>query len=137
MKQLHLDSEYRRRWQEYHTADGRVYDSRKINWRHVEWEKVVKIVTFMNRKKHVVKCSDPRFQFFMCFRWGGVKPVYKHGEYVGHGQIKLWTIGWSDGKKVYLKDIDFYTGNLEKEYESDLKQFRNHIHPRVQNFSKI
>lgn len=128
---LHLDSEYRRRWQEYHTADGNKFDSRVINWRNVEWEKVVGIDTYMNGQKHSVSCNDVRFQFFLCFRWGGQEPVYVDGRYVKHKPIKIWTVGWTDGKVAYLKDIDFFTGNLIQEYYESLGKFVGHVHPRV------
>ena len=128
---MHLDSEYRRRWQEYHTADGKVFDSRIVNWRQVEWEKVVKVDTYMNSKKHSVSCQDPRFKYFMCFRWGGQKPVYKNGVYEKHEPIKIWTTGWTDGNTCYLKDVDFFTGDLIKNYVAPLETFKGHIHPRI------
>lgn len=133
-KVLHLDSEYRRRYQEYHLADGTVKDSREINWRQVDWEKVVKIITYMNGNKHVSKCNDPYFKFFMCFRWGGREAQYNaKKEYIGHTKINLWTTGWTDGKTCFLMDIDFYTGKCVKEYKAPLKMFKSHIHPRVKS----
>lgn len=128
---MHLDSEYRRRWQEYHTADGKVFDSRVINWRQVEWEKVVKVDTYMNNRKHSISCQDPRFKFFMNFRWGGRKPYYKDGVFKEYKPIKIWTIGWCDGKTCYLEDVDFFTGDSTKTYTAPLSEFKGHIHPRV------
>jgi len=137
MKKLHLDSEYRRRWQEYHTADGKVFDSRIVNWRNVEWEKVIQIDTYMNSHKHSVNCNDPRFRFFMCFRWGGQEPIYKHGIYEKHRKVKIWTIGWTDGIECYLKDICFYTGKFIKDYVAPLQEFKMHIHPRIKQTQRI
>lgn len=137
MKYLHLDSEYRRRWQEYHTADGKTFDSRLINWRQVEWEKVIRIDTYMENQKHSVSCTDPRFRFFMCFRWGGQEPVYKHGVYQKHRKIKIWTIGWADDSKAHLKDICFYTGAHIKDYTAPLAEFKMHIHPRIKLMQRI
>jgi hypothetical protein len=131
MQIMHLDSEYRRRWQEYYLSNGTVKDSRQINWRNVEWEKVVRIDTFINGKKHSVTCQDHRFKYFMCFRWGGVKPVYENGAYKSHGNIAIWTVGWTDGTTCFLKDIDFFTGDHIKDYISPLSNFKGHIHPRV------
>ena len=137
MKKLHLDSEYRRRWQEYHTADGKVFDSRIVNWRNVEWEKVIQIDTYMNSHKHSVNCNDPRFRFFMCFRWGGQEPIYKYGIYEKHRKVKIWTIGWTDGVKCHLKDICFYTGKFIKDYVAPLEEFKMHIHPRIKQMQRI
>lgn len=134
---LHLDSEYRRRWQEYHTADGKTFDSRLINWRQVEWEKVIGIDTYMNSYKHSVSCSDPRFRFFLCFRWGGQEPVYKHGVFEKYRRIKIWTIGWADDTTAHLMDIDFYTGKHIKNYTTPLKDFSMHIHPRIKLMQRI
>lgn len=134
---LHLDSEYRRRWQKYHTADGKTFDSRLINWRQVEWEKVIGIDTYMNSYKHSVSCSDPRFRFFLCFRWGGQEPVYKHGVFTSYRRIKIWTVGWADDAMAHLMDIDFYTGKHIKNYTAPLKTFKGHIHPRIKNMRRI
>lgn len=136
MKYLHLDSEYRRRWQEYHTAAGKTFDSRVINWRNVEWEKVIQIDTYMNNQKHSVKCNDPRFKFFLCFRWGGQEPIYKNGVFEKYKPIKIWTVGWSDGKTAFLKDICFYTGNFMKNYTAPLSEFKMHIHPRIKELQQ-
>lgn len=136
MKTLHLDSEYRRRWQEYHLADGRTFDSRQVNWRQVDWEKVVKIETYMNNQRHTVDCQDPRFRFFLCFRWGGQEPVYKNGKFKKYKPIKIWTTGWTDGVTAFLKDVDFYTGNLIKTYKTPLSEFKTHIHPRVKQWQQ-
>jgi hypothetical protein len=71
MRELHLDSIYRDRWQEYCLADGRVFDSRQINWRLVEWEKVVSITTHIRGKTYLTHCKHPSHRFFVIYRWGG------------------------------------------------------------------
>ena len=119
---LALDSQYRNRYQLYHLADGTAVDSRLRNWRQVDWEKVVKIETYMKDKKHVVDCSDPRFEFFIVFRWGGRE---------AGKVIDIWTQGWSDGAMCYLTDIDFKSGRLLKTYQEPLSLFMGHVHPRV------
>lgn len=133
MQKLHLDSEYRRRWEEYYLADGKILNSCLINWRQVEWEKVVKLVASIEGQRHEITPAEKTdFKFFMRFRWGGQKAQFdSNGKYKGHKKINIWTIGWTDGEKCYLRDIDFYTGNLIKEYETPLAQFKQHIHPRV------
>lgn len=126
IKALHLDSEYRNRWQEYYTADGKKFDSRYTNWRQVDWEKVVKVVTNLNGKVYQSTCSNSNFLFFLCFRWAGFS--WKNNKKV---PIRLWTVGWSDGKNAFLEDYDFKTGEIEKKYTAPLSEFKKHIHPRV------
>jgi hypothetical protein len=65
----------------------------------------------------------------MNFRWWGKEAKYKNQEYIGHEIVNLWTIGWTDGVTCYLKDIDFYTGLLVKEYQEPLSTLQAHIHP--------
>lgn len=126
MKNLALDSEYRKRWQLFHLADGTVKDSREVNWRHVEWEKVIKIEVYILDKVHSVNCNNPNFQFFLNLRHAGL--TWKDNKKV---KINEWCIGWTDGIRAFLKDIDFFTGNIVKEYVVPLVQLRKHIHPRV------
>lgn len=133
MKKLHLDFEYRNRWEEFYLLNGTVEDSRLKNWREVAWDKVVQISVHMAGCVHTVDCKAPGFKAFMNFRWGGQEAVFKEGRYLHHVPIKIWTIGWTDGRDCFLKDIDFYTGNLIKEYKSSLKQFSGHVHPAVAN----
>jgi hypothetical protein len=121
IKALHLDSEYSRHWQEYYTSDGKMYDSRFVNWRQVDWEKVVRIDTNIKGNNHSINCNHSSFLFFMCFRWGG-----KHNK----KPIHIWTTGWTDGIKCFLTDIDFHTGIVIRNYESRLSNFNSHIHPR-------
>ena len=132
MRRLHLDSEYRDRWEEFFLVNGTVEDSRLKNWREVNWRDVIQISVHILDHVHVVDCKGPGFKTFMNFRWGGQEAIYADdGQYVGHMPIKIWTVGWTDGETCFLKDIDFYTGDLIKEYKTPLKQFREHLHPLV------
>lgn len=132
METLHLDSEYRNRWVEFHLVDGTREDSRLKNWRQVAWDQVICLSTHLLGYVYTVHCTDKEFKAFMNFRWGGREPTYNDkGQYVKHRDIKIWTIGWTDGKKCFLKDIDFYTGKLIKDYIAPLSQFKGHIHPAV------
>ena len=132
MKYLHLDSEYRNRWVEFHLANGTVEDSRLKNWRQVAWDQVVRIVCHMVGDVHQVDCKGPGFRAFLNFRWGGREATFdKKGKYVDHREIKIWTIGWTNGRYCFLKDIDFYTGRYVKGYIAPLSQFMGHVHPLV------
>lgn len=126
-----LDSEYRKRYQEFHLVDGTIEDSRQINWRDVKWDEVTKIVTFMNKKIHVMETESEDFKCFMCFRWAGREAIYEEQKFIRHQLINIWTVGWTDGKNHYLTDIDFYSGNVVKKYTTPLKEFRAHVHPTI------
>ena len=129
----HLDNEYRDRWEEYYLSDGKTKDSRKINWRDVEWEKVKKIGIFIRDRKHFIdKRGKNNFKGFMRFRWGGREAIYDDkGRYQRHKEINIWTFGWTNGKTAFLKDIDFKTGNLIKTYQMRLSEIRSHVHPNL------
>ena len=132
MRKLHLDSEYRNRWIEFHLANGTVEDSRLKNWRRVAWNQVIHLSAHLLDHVHQVDCKDPCFKAFMNFRWGGQEAIYNRGgKYLGPRKVRIWTIGWTDGQLCFLKDIDFYTGQLIKNYTAPLSQFRGHIHPLV------
>jgi hypothetical protein len=124
MKKLHLDSEYRDRWIEFHLLDGTIEDSRLKNWREVDWNRVVQITVHMLNHVHVIRNSGKGFLTFMNFRWGG---------FAGHVPIKIWSVGWTDGENCFLKDISFYNGELLKEYITPLSMFKGHLHPDVKD----
>lgn len=128
----HLDSEYRDRWEEFYLKDGTVEDSRLKNWRDVAWNDVIKITVHIKDCIHTVNSIGPGFKAFMNFRWGGMEAIFdEEGKYLEHRAIKIWTVGWTDGEKCFLKDIDFYTGVLIKNYVTSLEQFKMHLHPDV------
>ena len=130
-KSLPLDSEYRRRWMEFAHADGTVDDSRKVNWKQIRWNDLIELRVFMNGQTHKVTAIDNNFKFFITFRCGGRTDTYKDGKYAGSNPINEWVIGWSDGENVFLKYIDFYTGNLLKETVESLKNHKIHLHPTI------
>ncbi len=131
-KELHLDNEYRRRWELFYLEDGTIKDSREINWRDVEWDKVVKVTIFMEGKEYSVKKKGLRFKGFMNFRVGGKIAQYdEKGKYKGHKNIHEWVIGIIKGKSCSLMYIDFYTGNLIKETTEEISNLKNHIHPKL------
>jgi hypothetical protein len=127
MKQLHTDDIYRDRWQEYTLADGRVFDSRQVNWRLVEWEKVVQIVTYLRDKKYLTHCKNPGFRFFVIYRWAG--RTWENGK---PRQIREWAVGWSDGERCFMTDLDFKLGHVTRQYVVPVSQVRKHIHPRLE-----
>lgn len=131
---LHLDSEYRHRYQEYYLATGDVVDSRKYNWRSCEWERVIKIITYIRNQKFIFSCENkPNFKFFMNFRWAGKQAIGNNK----FKDIKIWTVGYSDGINCYLEDYDFKLGVKLKEYVTSLSDFKGHIHPRIINLGII
>ena len=131
---LSLDNTYRKRYQEYLLATGEVANSRKINWRQVEWEKVIGIKTYIRDNCFYVTCQNqPEFKFFMNFRWAGREVIAKDK----FKQIQIWTVGWSDGVKCFLEDYDFKLGIKIKDYVLPLRELKGHIHPRIINLGII
>lgn len=134
MSVMHLDSMYKNRWEEFHLIDGAIEDSRLINWRNVEWDKVVKIVVHLRKNTYEVDNTGPGFRAFMNFRWGGAEAMHdKKGKYLGHKKIHIWTIGWTDGVTCFQKNLDFKTCQLINECEDPIQKFVGHIHPAVKH----
>ena len=134
MRKLHLDSYYRGRWEKFYLDNGDIEDSRLKNWRQVNWPMVVKIEVNILNHVYFVDCKHPNFKFFMNFRWGGqIMHWNKEKKEYYPEKIHLWTIGWTDGRLCFLKDIDFFTGNFVKDYIVPLKAFEQHIHPLCRN----
>lgn len=132
MEKLHLDSEYRDRWVEFHLANGTVEDSRLKNWQQVAWGQVVHMTAHLCGHIHSISCKHPSFKTFMNFRWGGQEASFDSaGVYSGHIPIKIWTVGWTNGFDCFLKDIDFRTGQFIKDYREPLSQFKAHLHPDI------
>ncbi len=133
MKKLHLDSEYKHRFILFHLPTETL-DSRVINWRNVEWEKVVKLTASLRGIEHVVDMEGKtNFKGFMNFRWGGEDHQYDPAtkKYLGARKIDEWTIGWTDGENCYLKYIHFKTGKLLQETVEPLSKYKSHIHTRL------
>jgi len=130
---LHLDNMYRDRWELYHLSSGSVMDSRQINWREVEWEKVEKITFHLRKNEYVIDQQEkPNFKGFMRFRWVVKEPVYKDKKYIGRKISHIWTMGWMNGATAFLQDYDFKTGDFIKNYSIPLSEIKKHIHPRLE-----
>lgn len=136
MRQLSLDNTYRKHYQLFHLNNGTVIDSREKNWREVEWEKLDKLEIIMKGHQYeITKEGKDNFKGFVTFRSAGFinKTVnYKTGKVIEPGKrIHTWTIGWTDGIKCFLKEINFFTKKLINEYECRLDEAMGHIHPRL------
>jgi hypothetical protein len=130
---LATDDEYRARWVDFHMADGTTVDSRRTNWRNVEWEKVVGLSMHIRDIVHAVDCKNkPTFKGFMNFRQVRYDAQYDiNGKYTHHKRLYTWIIGWTDGEDCYLKEIDFKMGTIVEEYKQPLRENEAHIHPRI------
>lgn len=134
MAKLHLDSEYKNRYELFYLSDGTIEDSREKNWRDVEWDKVVKIAAIFRKSAFEVDNSGPNFKAFMNFRWVVMEAQYNEKrKFIGHKKTNIWTIGWTDGETCFQKNINFKTGLLIDERTSPIKQFAGHVHPAVHN----
>ncbi len=132
-KKLHLDSEYRRKFELFELDNGIIEDSRLKNWRDVKWNKVIKITVSIDEKINYLTNKDKNgFIGFFNFRTFGKEAQYnKEKKYTGHKIIQEWVIGWTDGITAYLTAIDFYTGDISREFEMTIKQLKGHIHPDI------
>lgn len=132
MARLHLDSEYRDRWEIFHLSDGTVEDSRQKNWREVAWDMVIEIEVHMLGNTYKVDNSGSGFRAFMNFRWGGYGCMLdEHNKPMKREPINIWTVGWTDGEECFLKDIDAATGKFIKNYKTPLFYFKAHLHPAI------
>ena len=75
-----------------------------------------------------VDCRHVSFQFFLFFQ----AAQWDFDQYGNRRKRRLWNIGWTDGEYAYLKEVDFKTGQLVREYKQPLGEIATHIHPRVQ-----
>ena len=125
----HLDSEYKRHWEEFTLDDGQVLDSRQINWRDVEWDRVVKIVVKIKGKVHEFDFTkEEGFVGYMNLRWAGREWINNIPR-----KINIWTIGWTDGVTCFLNDIQFKTGEFLKQYTMSVKELHRHVHPAIKD----
>jgi len=123
-KAVPLDNIYRERWQEYILADGRKFDSREIYWRQLPWEQVISVVTHIRGKTYLTHCNHSDFKFCVVYRWAGMD--WQHNE---KHRIKQWAVGWSNGERSFMTDIDFKTGKIARQYVVDNAEIAGHIHP--------
>ncbi len=108
---MHLDNEYRRRWELYYTKND-VFDSREINYKEII-EKVIKIETHVEGQVYIAEGNVIRWRF------GGF-------HYNGKVKINEWCIGTYDDTTCYMQVIQFKDGNMEKK-EYPLKDYEVHL----------
>ena len=132
-KQLHLDSEYRKRHEEYVMEDGTIFDSREINWRDVTgWNNLKEIKFRMVGREYNIDKDHPKFKHFVRFRNGGLRKEWnKENQNFDCNVIHEWCLGWTDGEKVFMDVIDFFTGNKIGEDVRDYSNCLTHMHPEV------
>lgn len=130
-QKLSTDDKYKHRWIEWYFWDGSMLDSRNVNWRHIHWEKIVRMKMRIREHEWEVDNKDPRFRYFLCFRKEITGPVYRHGVFTGRNKDQRWVMGWSDGETAHLRDFCFQTGELVREYEHPMSRIPGQIHPRV------
>lgn len=132
-KDLFLDNIYNNKFIEFHMADGTIYNSRDINWRHVMWDQVVKLVVSIRGYETVVSMDNKTdFKTFLNFRTvSRINKPDRDGAFGVTEDVHKWTIGWTDGKKCFLDEISFHTGQVIRRYYKELDNFAlGHIHPR-------
>ena len=108
---MHLDNEYRRRWELYHTKTN-IFDSREINYKEIT-EQVIKIETHVEGQVYIAEGNVIRWRF---------------GGFHHNGKVKIdeWVIGTHDDTTCYMQVIQFKDGSMEKK-EYPLKDFKVHL----------
>ena len=134
-KQLHLDSEYRNRYEIYHTPN-KIYDSRECNWRNVPWDEVTKIqVKLRYTEFELDKPETDTFKGFI--RWrnhivqGRIRMTKDNvidEQTFSKNKKEEWCIGWTDGENCFMTIFDFKTGELLGKEIIPLDQHRGSIH---------
>ena len=117
MKYKHLDSEYRRRWELYHT-ENKIYDSRKINYKDIH-DEVIKIVASVEGKVYTLDISKQECKGLIRWRFGGF-------HFNGRVKIDEWCIGYHDEETCFMKVIQFKDGSME-EKEYPYADFKVHL----------
>ena len=127
----HLDNEYKQAPGNYHyvefiTEDGKVYDSREINWKDTPWDKMIELKVYLKKEIQSIK-KPPNALGMFHFRWGGYDNDNKQ-------TIAEWCIGWFTKQIAHLKYINFKTGKLIKETDEAMLvdgkyKYLSHIHP--------
>ena len=136
---LELDSEFRNRYRLYHMADGSVRDSRLINWRRIDWDRVIKIELFMHNMTYTFGIEEPGFQFFLNMKSYEYNPqTKKDGKVIKDCRRSVsWINGWSDGKTAHLTEVDGKTCQVIRKYTKPLKDMESHVHPNCKHMVKI
>jgi hypothetical protein len=107
----------------WYMADGSTISSCRLNWREVEWEKVVKIELHKGGPIFSISATvDPTFKGFMHFRYGGC---------ANGREVDSWVIGWTDGIECYLFEVDVRLGLVLQDFKQPLKELLAHLHPRL------
>jgi hypothetical protein len=132
--QLHLDKEYRQRYQLFYLEDGTVEDSREKNWRDVAWDKVERIMIIVREKKYEFYHKDkPGFKGYMNLRFKSGTVKIRPGQKPEGKITNSWAVGWTDGEKVYLEEFDFFTGDKLGECIDPIEERIKHVHPAIVN----
>lgn len=129
----HLDSEYRRRWEEYIFYNGDKILSRNINWRDIpNWNELEFIKIYMLGKWYIEHSNHPNFKGFVRLRTCGYDKVLDTEKQLFKKKpIYEWCIGWTDGVKVYLQVIDFFTGKKVRDEVRTYQGCLGHLHPTL------
>ena len=127
-----LDNIYNKKYEIFTLEDGTEYTSKDINWRCIEWERVIKI-TVINREKTYVFDKKDSEGFINC-RYGGYEKEWFNKEDLKKFRwkiIHIWVIGLIYDNRVKITEIDFKTGEILNEVWEPLSKFKPHIHPRL------
>lgn len=128
------DNVYIHREIRFYLSDGQILSSKDLNWHQVVLSLVVMLELEIRKKIYRIRKSDLPSTFieFIQFRTKGFRfAIDKDTGISVPEEFNSWSIGWSDGAKEYLAEIDFQTGDFIRKYELPISIDRaSHFHPQ-------
>jgi len=113
--------------------DGTSLSSKEVHFHDVPLNTIVKIQARFKYFNYVIeKESLPAtFKEFVHFRSSGITFVDNGTEILDKRPINTWSLGWTDGRVEYMKEYEFKTGEMLREYESPRNPVDSpsHFHP--------
>jgi len=126
------DDIYRNRHINFHLQDGRIISSRETNFHQMNLSKIIMLELFIRGKTYRIRRIDlpDTFIEFVHFRSKGIRFIVNDSNLTVPAEYNSWSIGWTDGTKEYLFEIDFQTGNIIQDYDQPVCKDRvTHFHP--------
>ena len=128
------DNIYLHRELKFYMDDGSILSSKELNWHQIALKKVKMLELSIKGKSYRIRQEDLPSSFieFVHFRSKGI-------DFKSDGKSILtlpeehnsWSIGWSDGENEHIAEIDFQTGNLNRNYvRPATKSLPTHFHPQ-------
>lgn len=126
------DDIYVNRYVIFHYPDGKKISSRDANFHQINLALIIMLELCIKGKSYRIRKTDlpSTFVEFIHFRSKGIKFIVNNENLTVPDEYNSWSIGWTDGAREYLCEVDFQTGNLIQNYDQPVsKARRTHFHP--------